>query len=210
MKEHLPRSDPTSMGRPRVRWRVLSASRSCSHMDRRGCAMPALPRGPLYTDGLFRVKEKPRLHTRACPHARAGRAAGTQEETMQRVTRVLAAATLAAFFAAPTARVQAQTAAAPAGFKAQIIRAIEAAEKHLIALAERVPPEKYGWHPEGARTFSEVFMHIAAGNYGYATLMGTPRPEGMTSANLSKITDKEQVVTNLKNSFAHIKAAVQN
>jgi len=129
---------------------------------------------------------------------------------MQRVTRVLAAATLAAFFAAPTARVQAQTAAAPAGFKAQIIRAIEAAEKHLIALAERVPPEKYGWHPEGARTFSEVFMHIAAGNYGYATLMGTPRPEGMTSANLSKITDKEQVVTNLKNSFAHIKAAVQN
>jgi uncharacterized damage-inducible protein DinB len=129
---------------------------------------------------------------------------------MQRVTKVLAAAVLAASLAVPAARVRAQTAAPPAGIKAEVIQSIEAAEKHLLALAEKFPQEKYSWHPEGARTTSQAFMHIAAGNYTYATFLGVPRPEGMTREALEKITDKAQVVATLKNSFAHIKGAIQN
>jgi len=121
-----------------------------------------------------------------------------------------AVAALAIAFAVSAAPTRAQTAPAPLGVKAEIIRSIEAAENHLVALAEKFPQEKYGWHPEGARSTSEVFMHIASGNYGYALIMGTPRPEGTTTPVLMKITDKEKVVETLKNSFAHIKSAIQN
>jgi len=109
-------------------------------------------------------------------------------------------------------RAQAQAAPAPAatGVKAEIIRSIEDAEGKLIKLAERFPQEKYGWHPEGARSTSEVFMHIAAGNYGYGGFMGAPRVEGMNSATLSKITDKAKVIEALKASFVYIKDAVNN
>jgi hypothetical protein len=129
---------------------------------------------------------------------------------MQRATIILAAAVLAASLAAPAARIQAQAPAAATGIKAELIRAIEAAEGHVIALAEKFPQEKYSWHPEGARTTSEVFMHIASGNYGYATLMGTPRPDGTAGPALAKITDKAQVVDTVKKSFAHLKEAIQN
>ena len=129
---------------------------------------------------------------------------------MNKTSLSLAAAALVVGLAAPAARAQAQTPPAPSTVKAEAIRAIEAAENHLVALAEKFPQEKYAWHPEGARSTSEVFMHIAAGNYAYAKLMGTPQPEGTTSAVLTKITDKAKVVETLKASFAHVKAAIQN
>jgi uncharacterized damage-inducible protein DinB len=129
---------------------------------------------------------------------------------MNRTFLTLAAVTLALGLAALPARVQAQTPPAPPNVKAEVIRSIEAAENHLVALAEKFPQEKYGWHPEGARSTSEVFMHVAAGNYAYAKIIGTPQPEGTTSAVLSKIMDKAKVVETLKSSFAHLKAAIQN
>ena len=103
-----------------------------------------------------------------------------------------------------------QAAPAPVGLKDDITRSIEDAEKKLIALAEKFPQEKYAWHPEGARTTAEVFMHVASGNYAYAGGMGATRPEGTAGDVLSKITDKAQVIDALKKSFAHIKSAVAN
>jgi len=129
---------------------------------------------------------------------------------MNRASLALGAFTLALGFSALPLGMQAQTPPAPPNVKAEVIRSIEAAENHLVALAEKFPQEKYGWHPEGARSTSEVFMHIAAGNYAYAKVLGTLPPEGTTSAVLSKITDKAKVVEALKNSFAHLKTAIQN
>jgi uncharacterized damage-inducible protein DinB len=131
---------------------------------------------------------------------------------MQRATLALAAAALVVGLCATTAHAQATpaTAASPTGVKAEIIRSIEDAEGKLIKLAEKFPQEKYGWHPEGARTTSEVFMHIAAGNYGYGGFMGAARVEGTTSAVLSKITDKAKVIEALKASFVYVKDAVNN
>jgi len=128
---------------------------------------------------------------------------------MQHVNRILVIGALAVGLAAfpPVAKAQA---AAPAGFKAEVIRSIADAEKKLLQLAEKFPQEKYAWHPEGARATSEVFMHIAAGNFTYATFMGTARPEGKTGAVLMKITDKAQVIETLKSSFAHVKAAIES
>jgi uncharacterized damage-inducible protein DinB len=130
---------------------------------------------------------------------------------MQRSFRTLAVAALLLSLAvfAPRARAQSPAAAAT-GVKAEVTRSIEDAEKKVIALAEKFPQEKYAWHPEGARTTAETFMHIAAANYGYGGAMGATRPEGKTSAALSKITDKAQVIETLKDSFAFIKSAIAN
>ncbi|HUJ40316.1 MAG TPA: DinB family protein [Candidatus Acidoferrales bacterium] len=130
---------------------------------------------------------------------------------MQKSIPALGALAFAMALAAPAVPALAQTPPATASFKAEAVRNIQEVEKKLVALAEKFPQEKYGWRPgEGVRSTSEVFMHIAAGNYGYATFFGATRPEGTTGAALEKITDKEKVVETLKASFAHIEAAIQN
>jgi uncharacterized damage-inducible protein DinB len=127
---------------------------------------------------------------------------------MRRVWVVLVASALVFSLTAPAA--WAQAGAAPAGYKAEILRSIEDAEKKLTALAEKFPAEKYSWHAEGARTTGQVFTHVAAGNYTFATFLGVARPEGMTRESLAKITDKAAIVEALKKSYAHVNAAVQN
>lgn len=119
-------------------------------------------------------------------------------------------ALLAVFCLLVTARAQAQAAQPAAGLKPEVIRTIESAEGHVMALAEKFPADKYSWHPEGARSTAEAFMHIVSGNYTYANALGNPRPEGVTNDSLSKIADKAQVIEALKKSFAHLKAAIEN
>jgi uncharacterized damage-inducible protein DinB len=132
------------------------------------------------------------------------------EGIMNAHRNILIAGAFAASLILGSARAQAQAPASPTGLKAEITRSVEDAEKKVIALAERFPAEKYAWHPEGARSTGEVFMHIVNGNYGYAAFMGTPRPEGITRESLAKITDKAQIVDALKKSFAHLKTAIAN
>jgi uncharacterized damage-inducible protein DinB len=127
---------------------------------------------------------------------------------MRRV--VLGGITLLAALCLLPARLAAQGAPPATGFKAEVSRSIEDAEKKVIALAEKFPAEKYSWHPEGARSTGEAFMHIVSGNYGYAAFMGTPRPEGITRESLAKITEKPQIIEALKKSFAHLKMAIAN
>lgn len=112
---------------------------------------------------------------------------------------------------AAAARAQSASPAAPSGIQADIVKSLADAEKKVVALAEATPQEKYSWRPmDGVRTTSEVFMHVAGGNYGYAMFLGTPMPEGVNPREFDKITDKAQVVDILKKSFAQIKLAVTN
>ena len=38
------------------------------------------------------------------------------------------------------------------GFKGEYLWELDIAEKQLLALAEAITPERYGWRPEGARS----------------------------------------------------------
>lgn len=97
------------------------------------------------------------------------------------------------------------------GARAETMSQINAAEKKFIALAETTAQDKYGWRPgEGVRSISEVFMHVAASNYGILSAAGV-KPEGVTTEQIrdfEKITDKAKVVAALKASFEHVRKGI--
>jgi uncharacterized damage-inducible protein DinB len=50
-------------------------------------------------------------------------------------------------------------------FQREFLRELEIPRQQLLALAEAIPAEAYGWRPAAdARSFSAVLVHIAAGN----------------------------------------------
>src|SRR3954451_7657608 len=84
------------------------------------------------------------------------------------------------------------------------------AATQIGALAAATPADKFTWRPEpGVRSVSEVYMHIAGGNYFLATFAGAKAPSYDTR-NLEKIADKARVVDELKKSFEYLRmVAVQ-
>jgi uncharacterized damage-inducible protein DinB len=77
--------------------------------------------------------------------------------------------------------------------------------RQVLALAEATPADKYGWRPEpGVRSFAEVYMHIAIANFSLLSTTGPKLPPGF-GPELTKITDKAQVIDWLTRSFEAVK-----
>ena len=101
--------------------------------------------------------------------------------------------------------------ASQAGLRGEILAEIDAVEKKLVDLAGAVPPEKFGWRPgEGVRSVSEVYMHVAGGNYMIPTFIGIKPPEGIDRGMEKSVTEKDKVVAALKQSFDHLRKAVRD
>ncbi|MGA3160900.1 MAG: DinB family protein [Terracidiphilus sp.] len=63
-------------------------------------------------------------------------------------------------------------------FKREYLWELSIPRVQLLALAEAVPEERYGWRPaEDARAFSAVLVHIAAGNMMLLCRAGVSAPE---------------------------------
>jgi uncharacterized damage-inducible protein DinB len=93
------------------------------------------------------------------------------------------------------------------GFRAEFLRDLDEVQKKIVDLAEAVPADKYDWRPApGVRSISEVYMHIAGGNYVLASFVGL-KPPGYDTRSLETITDKPRVLDELKKSFANLRAA---
>jgi len=115
-----------------------------------------------------------------------------------------------AALARPAMKAQLPTAMPKSGFRAEILRDLDEMQQKIVTLAGAVPAEKYNWRPApGIRSVSEVYMHIAGGNYYLASFAGA-RPPAYDTNNLEKITDKQRILDELKKSFDHIRAAVLN
>ena len=107
---------------------------------------------------------------------------------------------------APKAAAKAQ---APAnGFRAEFLTNLDDVQEKILDLAESVPAEKYSWRPApDVRSTSEVFMHIAGGNYFLSTFLGMDPPK--MNGDIEKvITKKADVIAELKRSFEHLRNAV--
>jgi len=69
-----------------------------------------------------------------------------------------------------------------AGFRGEFLWELEIATRQSMAMAEAIPAEKYGWRPDaGARAISEVFVHVATGNFMLLDAIGVPAPMDLYS-----------------------------
>ena len=93
------------------------------------------------------------------------------------------------------------------GFLTDFLRDLDDVQKKIIDLATAVPADKYDWRPApGVRSISEVYMHIAGGNYVLASFVGM-KPSGYDTRSLEAVTDKPRVLEELKKSFVNLRAA---
>jgi uncharacterized damage-inducible protein DinB len=135
---------------------------------------------------------------------------------MFRSLRIIAAAALLATAAAPALAHDGEHADAAAamgttGVKGDMLSWISDAEGKLIELAEATPEGKYSWSPgKGVRTTGEVFMHVAAANYGLPSFWGVAPPAGFDfNGYENSLTKKADIQKALKDSFAHMKASLE-
>jgi uncharacterized damage-inducible protein DinB len=96
--------------------------------------------------------------------------------------------------------------------KAQAAYDLQDLQKKIVSLAEAIPPEKYTWRPaDGARSVSEVFLHISAANYNIPTMMGAPPNPSTTAKDFEKSTaDKAKIIGQLNQSFVFAISAMQH
>jgi len=81
--------------------------------------------------------------------------------------------------------------------------------RQLIALAEAMPQEKFGWRPgPDVRSTSVVYMHIVIGNFYLLSVTGPKMPADLSSLDMEKtVTGKAQVIDWLKRSLDAVKTA---
>jgi uncharacterized damage-inducible protein DinB len=102
-------------------------------------------------------------------------------------------------------------AAAPTGYRAEVISDIDGVGKKLVDLATATPAEKYAWRPApGVRSISEVYMHVVGANYLLPSFLGAKLPDGFDREIEKTVTDKAKVIEWLKKSIDNAKAAVSS
>ena len=96
-------------------------------------------------------------------------------------------------------------------YRGEALKRLDSIEKKIVDLAGAVPAGKYTWRPaEGVRSVSEVYLHIAAANYGIPGSIGTPPPEGFSFGGYDKqTTDKAEILPKVKASFVHLRGAIE-
>ncbi|HEX8253836.1 MAG TPA: DinB family protein [Thermoanaerobaculia bacterium] len=104
----------------------------------------------------------------------------------------------------------AKSPAKPTGFRAEFLANLADTEDKIVSLANSTPAEKFSWRPgSDIRSISEVYMHIAGGNYFLSTFVGADAPK--RNGDLEKtVTRKAEVIAELRRSFDHLRAAAMN
>lgn len=78
----------------------------------------------------------------------------------------------------------------------------------LVALAEATPADKFAWRPApGVRSTSEVYMHIAIGNFWLLSATGTKMPPDLKMNAEKTVTSKPEVIAWLKRSLEAVQQA---
>lgn len=102
--------------------------------------------------------------------------------------------------------------AAPANkaFHSEFAANLQDVEDKIERLADAIPADRYGWRPgAGVRSIGEVYAHVAGSNYFLTTFLGKEPPADIP-ADIEKITDKAKIVSELKRSFDHVRAAAKS
>jgi len=87
--------------------------------------------------------------------------------------------------------------------KAQALLDLQVVQKKCVDLAEAVPSDKLTWRPTpDARSFAEVFLHVAGERYGILSMMGATPPAGFKAREFEKsTTQKDRIIDELNQSW---------
>ena len=94
--------------------------------------------------------------------------------------------------------------------KAQALVDLARAQKKFVDLANAVPADKLTWRPSAdARSFAEVFLHVAGERYGILSLMGATPPAEIDRKTFEKsTTDRARIVEELNKSWEFAQKAI--
>jgi len=97
-------------------------------------------------------------------------------------------------------------------FRSQAVVELEGVQQEIVSLAQAMPQEKYTWRPEeGVRSVSEVYLHMAAANFGLTSLTGAAPYPGFKFQGFEKsTTDKAKIVDLLNQSFDYAEKSIAN
>jgi uncharacterized damage-inducible protein DinB len=80
--------------------------------------------------------------------------------------------------------------------------------RHLLALADAIPADKYSFKPApNVRTTAQVFMHIAMANFWLLSYTGNKPPADFKVELEDTVSSKPEVISWLKRSFEAVKNA---
>lgn len=87
--------------------------------------------------------------------------------------------------------------------KAQALLDLQGVQKKFVDLAQAVPSDKLTWRPSpDARSFAEVFLHVAGERYGILGMMGATPPADFKAHDFEKSTvEKAAIVEQLNQSW---------
>ncbi len=87
--------------------------------------------------------------------------------------------------------------------KAQALLDLQAVNQKCVDLAGAIPSEKLTWRPSpDARSFAEVFLHVAGERYAILSLMGATPPTGFKGREFEKsTTERDRIVEDLNVSW---------
>lgn len=93
-----------------------------------------------------------------------------------------------------------------ADMKSEFLEELASIEKKYVSLAEAIPADKYSYRPgEGARSVSEVLMHVSAANNMLPGFVGMKSPNPASRDLEKKVTDKAEVLDSLRKSFEFLR-----
>ena len=131
---------------------------------------------------------------------------------------VLAATSTSSLAAQQGAAAGAPSTTTPAsGLVADLVRDIGQVERKMVGLAKAVPADKYAWRPgAGVRSVNDLVMHVAADNYLFPAILGTPADPSTgitTDFSTAQAFEKRQIsrdsaIVELERSFAFLKKSL--
>ena len=100
----------------------------------------------------------------------------------------------------------------PAGFRGDYLKAIGRLEQQTVSLEQAMPQAKFTWRPKGARSVSEVYLHLAGAIYFFMGQIGHPPPADVKAKMEAKkwesqTTNKDEIAAILHNAFAFLRQA---
>lgn len=111
---------------------------------------------------------------------------------------------------------RAQAAAPKSSFQTDFVNQLDDTEKKIVSLEDAVPQDKLTWRPgPGVRSISEVYLHVAFGNYGITKAVTGKEPaadvgfDGNPTKWDAKTTDKAELKKILEKSFDFVRTSAK-